>query len=589
MKKSKPDTEPISIEPRFTDMAVRSLAAHPYLWALLFCLMINPFYLGAAENVPPNALYIESMLVLLAGFGIIFFLYKKERLGKRQAWVLAAIAVLLDFYATKLYSGSHNRGLWMLMGGSVILLLIYNFADTEKFRTQLNAMLIMGIGFFVKFYYVFYTSVYTRQNDVHVFGEQAGHAGYMEYILFNRSLPDFDVRTVWQYCHPPLHHTICAIWIDINENILGVGHNPARESLQTLSLFYTMVIMITAYKLLRRFKLEGTALYVPMLIINFHPAFILFSGAINNDVLSVAFMMGAALCTLRWYDEQTLFGILKIALCVGLGMMTKLSAALIAPPIAVVFLVVFIRKIKTDGKRLFGQFAAFGAVCVPLGLWFEIRNYIKWKVPITYVQEMPNTVTQYIGDKSFRSRVTDFSPKQFESVFEQWLTYDENGAAHGYNEYNPLVGLLKNSLFGESINDGYFEKEQYMLTATKVFFWLSAILAAVFLVIMIVMMFKKCAMKPLEKTFFGLFYILMIANFYKMCYDYPFTCTMNFRYITPTVIVTSLFCGLFMAQKKNGETSKPVKAVSYAITGAAGLFCLLSVMTYVSVCAPAQN
>jgi 4-amino-4-deoxy-L-arabinose transferase-like glycosyltransferase len=331
------------------------------------------------------------------------------------------------------------------------------------------------------------------------------------------------------------------------------------------------------------------ALYVPLLIISFHPAFILFSGAINNDVLSVAFMMGAVLCTLKWYDNQTFGGILKIALCVGLGMMTKLSAALVAPPIAIVFLVVFIKKIKTDGFKLFGQFAAFAAVCVPLGLWFEIKNYVKFGVPITYVQEMSDEVTQYIGNQSFLSRITDFSRSQFSSVFEQWLYYDESGTAQGYNEYNPLICLLKNSLFSESVNESYFQNGSYMLSATKIFFWIAALLAATLFVVMIVMLFKKCEMKPLEKTLFFSFYVVMIANFYKMCADYPFTCTMNFRYITPTVIVTSLFCGVFMKPKNDGEPEKSVAVISKAIAVLTAVFCLLSVMTYVSICAPAAE
>lgn len=589
MSQSNPENQPIGIGSERTDRFIKAVAAHPYICALLACLLLNPFYLGAAANVPPNALYIESLAVLLAGLALIYRSYRREHIDKRQSYVIAAAFFVLNCYGTKMYSQAQDRGLWLMIGGCFILLALYYFSHTKKFNTQLNALLIFGVSFFVKFYYIFYTSVYTRQNDVHLFGQEAGHAGYMEYLLFNHKLPDFDVRNIWQYCHPPLHHAICALWIDINENILGVGHDPARESLQTLSLFYTMTIMITAYKLLRRFRLDGMALYVPMLIISFHPSFILFSGAINNDVLSVAFMMGAVLCTLKWYDDQTLFGILKIALCVGLGMMTKLSAALVAPPIAIVFLVVFIRKIKTDGLKLFGQFAAFGAVCVPLGLWFEIRNYIKWKVPITYVQEMPITVTQYIGDRSFKSRITDFSSEQFKSVFEQWLMRDENGNLQGYNEYNPLVAILKNSLFGESINEGYFEKSQYVLMVAKVLFWLGMLLAAVFFVIMIVMLFKKCGMKPLEKTLFASFYFVMLFNFYKMCRDYPFTCTMNFRYITPTVIITSLFCGMFMQMKKDGEMPKSVAVISKAIMVMAAAFCMLTVMVYVTVCAPAPQ
>lgn len=569
-----------------TDAFIKGVAAHPYVCALLVCLLLNPFYLGAAENVPPNALYMESFGVLLTVLIGIYIMYKRGKIGKIQACVFGLSAAFLDYVGAKRFSQATDKGLWMLVGGIAVVSVLYACANTDKFQTQLNALFIFAIGFLVKFHYVFNTSVYTRQNDVHVFGGDSGHAAYMEYLIAHRALPNFDVREVWQFCHPPLHHIICAFWIDINENVLGVGHNPARESLQTLTLFYAMCIMITAYKLLRRFKLQNMALYVPLLMISFHPAFILMSGAINNDVLSAAFMMGAVLCTLNWYDNQTYANILKIAFCVGLGMMTKLSAAIVAPAIALVFLAVFIKKIRTDWLHLIGQFAAFGVVCVPLGLWFEIRNYIKWKVPITYVQEMPNTVMQYIGDRSFKDRLTDFSGEQFKSVFEQWLCYDDKGELTGYNEYNPIIALFKNSLFSESVNETTFENTPYMLTAARVFFWLGIALAAVFLLLMVVMLVKKCEMRPVEKTLFGFFYISMIFNYFKMCYDYPFTCTMNFRYITPTVIITSIFCGLFMNIRKNNEHPCAVKAVSAVLTLLVGAFCVLSVITYIAICAP---
>ena len=103
---------------------------------------------------------------------------------------------------------------------------------------------------------------------------------------------------------------------------------------------------------------------------------------------------------------------------------------------------------------------------------------------------------------------------------------------------------------------------------------------------MVVMLVKKCEMRPVEKTLFGFFYISIIFNYFKMCYDYPFTCTMNFRYITPTVIITSIFCGLFMNIRKNNEHPCVVKAVSAVLTLLVGVFCVLSVITYIAICAP---
>ncbi|MBR1751289.1 MAG: glycosyltransferase family 39 protein, partial [Ruminococcus sp.] len=484
-----------------------------------------------------------------------------------------------------------TKGVVMLLMGFAIIIAVYYFANTKKYKEQLNMFMLLAASFMMKFYYVYLSSCYTRQHDVHGFGGESGHAGYMEYILFNHKLPDFDVREVWQYCHPPLHHIICALWIDINENLLGIGHNPARESLQTLTLFYSMCIVITAYRILKQFDLKGAALYIPMIIIAFHPAFIMFSGSINNDVLSVAFMMGAFLCTIRWYRGQDFIDLMKIALCVGLGMMTKLSAALVAPPIAVVFLIVFIKKIKEQGSaaayNMITEFAVFGAVCVPLGLWFEIKNYVKYKVPITYVQEMPKNVTQFIGKQNFITRITDFSSKQFSSPFEQWLQVTESGERVGYNEYSPLVTLLKNSLYGEYINESNYGLSilPNSMMICKLFFWLGVVIAAVCFFLMIFNLSNKCGLTPTEKTFFGSFYAMLMLNFYNMAKDYPFTCRMNFRYITPTVIIGAFFLGLTIKNLSSDE-GKAELAVKTITTSVALLFALLSIIIFVFVCLP---
>ncbi|MDE5771800.1 MAG: glycosyltransferase family 39 protein [Ruminococcus sp.] len=565
-----------------TETIIKSISAHPYLFTLGICLLINPFFLGATYNIPSNALWIETFIITALIFIFGYYRYKTDSLNKSGFIIFTVSAVIADLSASSLYATSENKALWHFTGGYVILFILYCLADTKKYRTQLNSLLITGTGFFLKMYYVLQTSVYTRQHDLGSFGSDEGHAGYIEYLLFNHNIADFDVRDRWQFYHPPLHHAISALWIYINENILLTGRDPARESLQTLTLFYSMCIIISAYRILRYFKLNGKSLYIPLIIISFHPAFTLLSGSINNDVLSVAFMLGAVITTLKWYENQTIKNILKIAVCIGLGMMTKLSAALIAPPVAVVFLIVFIKKIRTDGKKLFIQFCAFAGVCCPLGLWYGIRNYIRWKIPVTYVQELDKGMLQYIGNQSFLSRITDFSSEQFRSVFIQWA-YEENGEVMGYNEYNPLVAILKNSLFEEG---GFFPADSFMNKLSVIFFIVSTIIALYAFIAMIVMFFRKCKINTTEKIFFAVFYLTMMINFYKMCHDYPFTCTMNFRYITPTVITGALFIGI-ISDKMISHKTRTAEIMIYITEVMTLLFAVLTIIIYLAVgCLP---
>ncbi|MBQ8928560.1 MAG: glycosyltransferase family 39 protein [Oscillospiraceae bacterium] len=564
-------------------------AAHPYLTALVLCLFLNGFTLGAMSNIPNNAVYLVALCLPLVTAYCVYRLFREGILDRTKAWAAGGLIVLAELIMTKLYSTSEHPQHIVLILCECIVLAICLLMRFSSLRGQIRTFAVFGLSFVLKFYYILYTSCYTRQHDFGVFhgtGEgDGGHTGYIEYLLYNHHLTDFNVMDHSQYYHPPLHHALCAVWIHINENILGVGFDQARESLQTLSLFYSMCIIITAYRILRYFKLEGAALYAPFLIVAFHPCFILLSGQLNNDVLSIAFMMGAVLCTLYWYRERTLKNILKIALCVGLGMMTKISAGLVAPPIALVFLIVFIRDFKQDVWKLVRQFVIFGCVCIPLGLWFGIRNFIKWRVPLTYVVRLPEGLLQYIGEQDYGKRITDFSLYQFESVFENWLAIDEAGNRVSYNEFNPLVTLLKNSLFGEFIHADSFAEGSWGVGFSFLLFWIAVLVAALAVVSLVIVCCShagKTGAAPTEKALFASFYVLQMVSFYKMAADYPFTCTMNFRYITPTVIIGALFLGMLVRQlgEHHPKAARPAAVTATALSGA---FALCSMVVYVEL------
>lgn len=490
--------------------------------------------------------------------------YKAGTLSRRRLGLFLIFMTSADILLAQCYIRSGNRALWHFYGGCAAALLLYWLSDLKKYRRQINSLLIIMLGACLKLYYLLITSVYVRQHDVNSFGGEDGHAGYIEYLLTHRRLPGFDVRERWQFCHPPLHHGISAAWIYVNESCFGVGYDQARESLQTLSLFWSLCIVISAYRLLRHFELKGKALYIPLVIISFHPSLILFSGSINNDPLAAAFVTGGLAEALKWQRDRRLGSIIKLALCIGLGMMTKLSAALIAPPVALVFLLTFIRHFKAEGRRLFCQFVIFAAVCLPLGLWFGVRNYLRWEVPFTYVQEMDKSELQYLGEMSFKERVTDTSLRRFSSPYEQWAERDEEGNITGYNEYDPLAALLKNSLFGEFINEKSFKEGSYVNKLAALLFFTNICLAAEALLAMLL----TCVKKPsADKLFLALTWLMMVASFYKMAADYPFTCTMNFRYITPTALIGSCFLGLALKEQKPRPAGKFLTALLAAEAG----------------------
>ena len=565
---------------------IKYFAKHPYFCAFLICLLLNPLYYCSLTYIPENAVEFETFVILLCGF-VFFFRHCRQSDSRRKkgaikiGFVLFMAVVLTGAY---FYQTAGQPILWMFLGGSILLFFLYFFLHQSEYRLQWNALLILGMSFLQKIIYVIFTSVYTRQHDVRSFSDDyKGHAGYIQYLLDFHHLPDFDPRTHYQFYHPPLHHTISAVWIGLQKICFGISAETAQESLQTLSLFYAMAIVITGYCILRHFDLKGMALYFPLIIIAFHPTFILFSGSINNDPLSVVWMMGAVLCTLKWYRNQTSTNILKIALCVGLGMMTKLSAAAVAIPIAIVFAVVLFQKIRHRKYKIFGQYGAFLGVCIPLGLWYPLRNYLKFGLPFTYVQQLSTTETQYLGDQSFWSRITDFSLWQFDSVFEQFLSLDENGLLVGYNEKNPLIAVLKNFIFGEYINESIFVPDTWMASIAVLFFWVAFALAVLAFIAMIIVLFLRCEMRSLEKTLLVTFYGVLMISLYCLSESMPFVCSMNSRYITPNVIIPAVCMGICL-QKAQHTFPKKVSVLLYSSVGVLTLgFAALSLIVYLYV------
>ena len=560
-------------------------AAHPYLSMFLICVICTMPFCASSSNISSAAPLILYFFYCISAGIIVPRICGKLKLKAPLSTILviAVSAAAAPFFLY--YRNNGNKLLFIFILGCVLLAAYYFAFYTKKQQRRLNSMLIIGIGFMVKLCYVLGTSVYERQHDVDSFAETnevaTGHLGYISYLFHNHHLYNGDYREVFQYCHPPLHHTLCAVWIGFLNKILGVDIGNAVESAQVLPLFYSMTIIITAYKIFRHFGLDGRALYIPLIITSFHPCFTYLGALMNNDALSWALTMGAVLCTLQWYKSPKTANILKIAVCLGLGMMTKLSAALAAFPIALVFIIVFFRSFKSSWKKLIGQFAAFMAVCFPLGMWFPLRGLIRWGIPLTYVQELPE-MDQTIKGITFFERITDFSLKQVENVYENWMWRDESGAPQGLNEQNPLIAILKNSVFGEFINGNNFPDMAYMDNICKVFFWIAAAIAAAAFVLMIVCLFRKCSADIVQKGFLVFFHIVLMINLYTLSKNYPMVCSMNFRYLMPTVITGALFLG-FGVSRLEASQKAPAKALRGLAYAAVIAFSALSVLVYMVV------
>ncbi len=484
--------------------------------------------------------------------------------------IVTVVACLLSLVFTL---NKYNGIFPSVIGFSVIFVVGLCLKQCNKLDNRAIIVLLFAAGFILRLQYVLYTGCMERQHDVEVFGSGHGHSGYIEYIYNNSELYYGDVRDIWQFYHPPLHHIICAITLKIF-NLLKVEYALACENLQILSLFYSSISMLISYKILREFRLSFKATAIAFSVIAFHPTFIIFAGSINNDILSITLQLAAILYTLRWYRSRSLSNIIKIALCIGFGMLAKLSAWMIAPAVAFVFLYTFITDLLNKRRKFtfyLKQYSVFGIVCFPLGLWWSIRNAVLFSVPANYVPLLNFDNPQYIGFHSVFKRLFDFGGHQFKSVFDMW--------GEPYYEYNPTVGLFKTAMFGESINGIQYPQ---INTFGTMLFWLGTILALIAFISMLYFFFKDKKDNNITNLFMFIIAGLITVMYYYFCIKFSFTCTQNIRYAAPLIVIGVVYLAKTIEKLQNKEGSGP-KILSTAITALVCLFCAFSALIYVII------
>lgn len=440
-------------------------------------------------------------------------------------------------------------------------------------RTDIFILLIAFIGILIRLIYIAHTKYDVRQHDSVSIQYDEGHLAYIWYWFDNFRLPDFDPRKYWQFYQPPLHHIIAAIWLKLNA-MTGLDLMTAVENIQILTTFYSCMTVYFCYKIFNELGISGKGLVAAFTIVCLHPTLILMSGSINNDILCIMLGMTVILSTIRWYKSPELKKIILIAVLLGLTMMTKTSGALLAPAIAFVFAYRFVRWSAEGIKKksylktidLLKQFAAFLCISVPLGMWWGIYCNIRFKVPFGYVPKLPKELDQYIGRYSVWDRFFDFNPNQFASVFENW--------GRPSFEHNIIIAILKTSLFGEY--DFSQTTAAVVLPATFAF-WANCAVVVISVVAMIYVCFKRYPeVDAVIKVFLGLVYAVAMGSFIKFCFVFAHTCTMDFRYIVPTMIVGSIAIGLMINEldKKRSAISKALVfgiCVMLMVSSAAGV------------------
>lgn len=436
--------------------------------------------------------------------------------------------------------------------------------------------LMMAVGFLLRLFEVHLTAYNVSKHDLgYIVGLDSdkigsGHLGYIEYICKNRALPDFKPTARWSFYNPPFFHVSAALclrfWI-----MLGI---PEAQSWELVQYFPCLVIgaaVLGMYLILRELRIKGVPLLCAMTLLSFHPALTYQSLALNNDPLALCLTVWAAWFALRWFQKPRLSFIIGVALCVGLGMMTKLTVALIAPPIALLFLYRFFK--DKQWLPYLKQFGIFAVICCPLGLFWSVRNQWLYDIPMTYVQSLPKDYPQNISGFSLWERFGLPAFSDFLRVESSWDPASEVGFA----DHNLWSQTLRTALF----DDNALELTGGWRQVAVVLLVLAMVLTLLYAVLALIGLFRAKDTHWAVRVFIGSAAFLLLANYVKFCYDYPMTCTIHFRYIIPCLPWGCAGVGLWWQSVTGKETAGkrlPARAVLGVTLGLTVVFCALSAL-----------
>ncbi len=439
---------------------------------------------------------------------------------------------------------------------SILLLvgIFYAVKRIKKLRIHYKdiALIIMILGILIRAMYIIYTPITERQHDVYSINDQ-GHLGYIYTIYQTGKLPDTNSI---QFYHPPLFHSIAAGWLEVND-IFSVSLDKSIEGIQIITAIFSSLIMLVAYRIVEEIEIKNIYKIFIIAVMAFHPTFIILAGSINNDVLMILLSFYIILYLIKWNDNPNIKNTSVLAVITGCTVMTKVSGAIMAVPI----MYTFIRKIfeihKTEKDkllRLFGEFLLFGVISLSLGLWHPIRNLVLFSQPIGGVLLPAEGL--YVGQYS---------------VFQRFLTISfKELFGHIYcaipGDYNIFAYIFKCSILGEFT---YNNNINIYVTFFK-FVNLVIILTTVLCTFILTGKYKREDKNSFIIMILLITFFTNIISYYTFNVKYPYLCTMDFRYIVPTIFTGIATICVVLDEFIKNDIIKEL--IEYMII----LFCILS-------------
>lgn len=297
----------------------------------------------------------------------------------------------------------------------------------------------------------------------------------------------------------------------------------------------------------KEFKLKEKHILFIMFITALHPTLIILSGSVNNDCLSVTMIMWSILRLIKWYKKPNAKNTVWIGIVTGLAVMAKTNAGIVAIPIIYIFILRLYRELKKSEnkkriiKKYIYTFILFGSIALPIGLWYNIRNYILFDQPLLYVLDLKD-MKLYRGNYSYFERFFPFSKE----IFTMY--------AYPYLEHSVPIYLLKTSLFGEW--EWGIDKISYIC------YIMAMIMGIIYTITSIIYIAKSTVSRNkrhiVHKNMLIYLLIINLISFTIMNIKLPYGCSMDFRYIVPVIFIQGFIICFELEKMKNKNKAKKI-------------------------------
>ena len=404
-----------------------------------------------------------------------------------------------------------NIVIWIIIVLSIIIRIFFILeTKIDKYQFDVGLGKILSEEDYDKLY-----TEYTKEPHL------TRHINYIMRFYNNEGFPD---KINGQFYHPPLHHFIMGNWLKIMDHVFTLS-SMKIESMQVLSLLYSIISIISLKKILDELEIKGENQIISLMIIGFFPLFIYYSGFVNNDPLVSMFCILAILYLIKWNKNQSIKNVLLFSLFLGLGLMTKTIAILLIIPAIYIYFKNLNQYVKQDknSKLLIIQLLLFILIVGVLGGWFHIYNICNGKNTIGII-----------------------SPYEYLSLrdFSAWERFGLSNflTPNNYNIWNYLINA--------SYNLGFISTLLISQNIATVFSLLCIFISLYFC-------FKN------RNAILILTYLTWWLGYFYLNVSMPYLCSMHPRYMVIPFYLNALFISNGFEKEKNTKLKEVLTLLIY--------------------------